>query len=306
MFCLHNMSDSSFTDCFHRLDVGRTPNSDEIRGEDRYGGGDADGSSSADEGTVCSEGSRVKITENETVEWWKNELLSMHLDMSTRHGDFLHQIEISTNNDVEKWFAACYMGKHKDFSLDRTVDLSEDIEDYVKQRLLYVLDCLQTMEGIGDQQYTKEMYIGSWNSDINDRWQWTSLLSKWRAQFDYMEKDLIKLFGGKQALQDSLGGPTEWKAFRKLLFLDDDDFEEEDDPDCTLDYCTDVDTVVSFVKETIGGIVGYLRVLQHKNDEHGSYITTTYIDPFMRSLSDDSEWETLLNVSIPSTETLFY
>ena len=287
-----------FTHRFDLLGVGRTPNSERIR-DDEVSDGDCN--YSGDEGTVCSEGSWEKITKSETVEMWKSKLLVMRIDLSTRCGDFIDQME---TNDPAKWFAACCMETHKDFTSYRTDDLAIDIEDYVKCRLVYVLDCLRMINGVGDRQYVKDMYIDRWDSDINDRWQWISLLAKWRAQFDYMQRDLIKLFGSKQEFQNSLGNPEECKHFRLLLFLDDDNFEDVDDPDCTIDYCTNVDCVVSFVKKTIDGIIIHLRKLQTGRDGH--YITIKYVHPFIKSICDDSEWETLINVKSPSTETLFY
>ena len=259
-----------------------------------------------------------KITEHDIVKHWRFELRAMSKHLSAifsksfdqPSNEFFRQMGINTDDGIKKWFAACNMIHHNNFHFYTTnTALSTDIEEFVKPRLKYILCCLKTIKG-DHRLYIHKKYILPWQEAIDDKWLWTSLLDKWRLQFNFMRYDLIKRFGSEEAVQDYIGGSKRWVFFQSFLELKDTSFDEpldEDQEFCYQDYCTNVNRVVSFVQYNIEYIIELLiraDCVAYAHDyqkDFAYWISNQYIKPFTWALRDSNEWEKLIGVGDPLT-----
>ena len=252
-----------------------------------------------------------KISQHEIVKDWSLALcdMSRHLsapfERSSRgpSTEFFHPMGITTEYGIDKWFAAVNMSHHEDFHFYTTTSLSSDIKEYVTPRVEFILECLKRIEG-KDRRHVHKKYIVPWQNAMDDRWRWASVLDKWRLQFQSMRNDLIRRFGGEEQVQAYFGGSAKWERFKSLLWLNDHSF---DDINEDLDYSTDVDRVISFVKKTINLVISRLIEADRMAYDTGfqcdkaRYISRAYMKRFRDSIYDKKEWKTLIGVQVPST-----
>jgi hypothetical protein len=266
-------------------------------GYDHYGSGDDLSFGDNDEAMVNV------IQSHDIVEEWRYRLIAMSEDLLKKYDNnedqFAAAMGITTKEQQASWDEAHCLTILPASSFDNflTTELSVDIHEYVTSRLCYVIHCLNHITG-KHSGYVKKTYIDPFKSDLIDRWQWESLLNKWREQLHYMKGDLETFFTSPQRMFDAMN--IEEDEFERIISLEDKEMQDMCHEEIYVDWCLDVDVIVPGIKRCIEELDPYLENLENSNAKSRD-VVAKYRRCFNAALRHDSEWDRLIGVNIPCT-----
>jgi hypothetical protein len=266
-------------------------------GYDHYGSGDDLSFGDNDEAMVNV------IQSHDIVEEWRYRLIAMSEDLLKKYDNnedqFTAAMGITTKEQQASWDEAHCLTILPASSFDNflTTELSVDIHEYVTSRLCYVIHCLNHITG-KHSGYVKKTYIDPFKSDLMDRWQWESLLNKWRDQLHHMKCELATFFTSPQRMFDAMN--IEEDEFERIISLEDKEMQDMCHEEIYVDWCLDVDVIVPGIKRCIEELDPYLENLENSNAKSRD-VVAKYRRCFNAALRHDSEWDRLIGVNIPCT-----